>query len=80
VELAGIESENLSLNSFRHTYASVRLQILDNKAPVTIFTVAGELGHQGFGQLGSRYGHLLKRPKRSEVVEYKDENGQGDEV
>lgn len=38
--------------------------------PVSLFTVARELGHEGIGQIAATYGHLQENPHRSLVVEY----------
>lgn len=78
--LGEVDPTNVNFHSFRHTYATVRLQTLDHGAPVTMFTVARELGHQGVGELEKRYGHILKRPTRSEGVEYVDRKGQQEEA
>ncbi len=49
----------------------MRLQTTDNGAPVSLWTVKEELGHRSVGQIEQTYGHLLKRPDRSEVIEYR---------
>jgi integrase len=61
-----------SLTMFRHTYATVRLQTTDGGKPVSVWTVARELGHKTIGRIEDTYGHLstFLRP-RWEVVEYR---------
>jgi integrase len=56
---------------FRHTYCAARLQTLDNGAPVSVFTVANELGHGGTALVNRVYGHLGLKRHRSAVVEYR---------
>ena len=43
---------------FRHTYTAARLQTLDQGAPVSVYTVAKELGHGGETMVRRVYGHL----------------------
>jgi integrase len=43
---------------FRHTYCAARLQTLDQGAPVSVYTVAKELGHGGETMVRRVYGHL----------------------
>jgi hypothetical protein len=56
---------------FRHTYCAARLQTLDAGAPVSIYTVARELGHQSDEMVKRIYAHLGATRHRSEVVEYR---------
>ncbi len=49
---------------FRHTYTATRLQTTDNGAPVSIFTVARELGHRGIDRIEDTYGHLQRKRER----------------
>ena len=58
---------------FRHTYCAARLQTLDSGAPVSLFTVARELGHGGDSLVRRVYGHLGEIRHRSPVVEYRIE-------
>jgi len=62
--------KNVTPHTFRHTYTSVRVQTLDHGAPVSVFTVACELGHRDTGLIERVYGHLTKVPNRAETVEY----------
>ena len=55
---------------FRHTYCAARLQALDAGAPVSIYTVARELGHQSDEMVKRIYAHLGATRHRSDVVEY----------
>ena len=61
---------------FRHTYCAARLQILDHRAPVSVYTVGRELGHGGESLVKRVYGHLGQVRHRSEVVEYRVEQHQ----
>ncbi|HEX9581616.1 MAG TPA: tyrosine-type recombinase/integrase [Gemmatimonadales bacterium] len=56
---------------FRHTYTALRLQTLDSGAPVSLWTVARELGHGGVGMIEQTYGHLLEVRHRLAAVEYR---------
>ena len=56
---------------FRHTYCAARLQTLDAGAPVSIYTVARELGHQADEMVKRIYAHLGATRHRSHVVEYR---------
>ena len=52
----------------RHTYCAARLQTLDQGAPVSVFTVANELGHGGDALVRRVYGHLSHVRHLSETV------------
>lgn len=69
LEAAKIE-KRVTFTTLRHTYASTRIQTLDNGAPVSLYTVAREMGHQGVNQIEKTYGHLQSTRHRSPVVEY----------
>lgn len=69
LEEAKIE-KRVTFTTLRHTYASTRIQTLDNGAPVSLYTVAREMGHQGVNQIEKTYGHLQSTRHRSPVVEY----------
>jgi integrase len=56
---------------FRHTYTAMRLQTLDNGAPVALWTVVRELGHGSVTMIEQTYGHLLEVRHRLPVVEYR---------
>jgi integrase len=56
---------------FRHTYCAARLQRLDQGAPVSVYTVAKELGHGGDSMVKRVYGHLGQVRHRSKIVEYR---------
>jgi integrase len=64
-------SKEVSWNTLRHTYASLRLQTLDNGAAISPFKVAHELGHKGLTMIFEHYGHVIESPQRLEVIEYK---------
>ena len=56
---------------FRHTYITARLQTLDHGRPVSVWTVAREVGHAGTSMIERVYGHLGERRHRAAVVEYR---------
>lgn len=58
---------------FPHTYCAARLRTLDAGAPVSVYTVAKELGHGGDALVKRVYGHLGQQRHRAEVVEYRVE-------
>lgn len=58
---------------FRHTYCATRLQTIDRGAPVSVYTVARELGHGRRALVNQIYGHLGNVRHRSETVEYRIE-------
>ncbi len=45
---------------------------MDRGAPLSVFTVACELGHRDTGLIEGVYGHLMKVPNRTETVEYRE--------
>ena len=44
---AGWQPGEIRSKMFRHTYCAARLQTLDAGAPVSVYTVAREMGHGG---------------------------------
>lgn len=56
---------------FRHTYISARLQTLDRGAPVSTWTVAGEVGHSSTAMIERTYGHHGELRHRAKAVEYR---------
>jgi integrase len=71
-ERAGFNRGDVRPYCFRHTYCAARLQTLDGGAPVSPYTVASELGHDGLALVNRVYGHLGRMRHRSEVVEYRE--------
>ena len=69
----GHRPRDLNLYAFRHTYTAARLQTVDGGAPVSVFTVARELGHGGEAMVRNVYGHLGQVRHRAEMVEYRIE-------
>lgn len=55
---------------FRHTCTATRLQRTVNGAPVSIFTMARELGHRGIDRIEDTSGHLQRKRERLEEVRY----------
>jgi integrase len=52
----------------RHTYTAARLQTLDRGQPISMYTVARELGHTDTRMIRSIYGHLGQFRSRGEEV------------
>jgi integrase len=70
---AGLEAGSIRTKAFRHTYCAARLQTLDRGAPVSLYTVAREMGHGSDDMVKRIYAHLGHVRHRSEVVEYRIE-------
>jgi integrase len=70
---AGWKEEDIRSKMFRHTYCATRLQTLDGGAPVSLYTVAREMGHGGESMVRRVYGHLGQVRHRAENVEYRVE-------
>jgi integrase len=70
---AGWQPGEIRSKMFRHTYTAARLQTLDEGAPVSVYTVAKELGHGGEAMVRRVYGHLGQMRHRASVVEYRVE-------
>jgi hypothetical protein len=58
---------------FRQTYCAARLQILDQGRPVSVYTVAQELGHES-GEGRRVYARLGKVRHRAEAPEFRTEH------
>jgi integrase len=70
---AGWKVGEIRTKMLRHTYCAARLQTLDRGAPVSIYTVARELGHTSTAMVQRVYAHLGSVRHRSAVVEYRIE-------
>ena len=68
---AGWKAGVLTTRVFRHTWTAARLQTLDRGAPVSLYTVARELGHGSEEMVRRVYAHLGNVRHRSEVVEFR---------
>ena len=55
---------------FRHSYCTARLQTLDRGQPVSLWTVAREMGHSSTSLVERTYGHLGTVRERTEVVQF----------
>jgi integrase len=55
----------------RHTYCAARLQTLDRGEPISVWTVADEMGHEDIKMIKKVYGHLGKIRHRGTEVEYR---------
>jgi integrase len=69
----GWKAGDLRSRALRHTYCASRLQTLDGGAPVSLFTVAREMGHGGDSLVRRIYGHLGDVRHRADAVEYRVE-------
>ena len=58
---------------FRQTYCAARLQTLDHGRPVSLYTVAQELGHESEEMVRRVYGRLGKSRHRAEAPEFRPE-------
>ena len=61
----------------RHTWCAARLQTLDKGAPVSIYTVAEEMGHKDTEMIKRIYGHLGEVRHRGEEVGFPFEPSPG---
>jgi hypothetical protein len=66
-----MEAGGIRTRLFRQTYCAGRLQTLAAGAPVSIYTVARELGHQSDEMVKRIHAHLGATRHRSGVVEYR---------
>lgn len=66
-----LKLEGCEWHLFRHTWTSLRLQTLDHGEPVSVFTVARELGHTNLKQIEETYGHVLDTRHREPEVVYR---------
>ena len=72
-ERVGFQEGEIRTKMLRHTYCSTRSQTLERGAPVSINTVAYEMGHEGKDTTERIYLHFQSIPHRSEFVEYRVE-------
>ena len=72
-ERAGWKEGEIRAKAFRHTCCAARLQTLDSGAPISVYTVAKELGHGGDSRVRRVYGRLGAIRHRSEHVEFRVE-------
>jgi integrase len=61
----------LRTKMLRHTYCAARLQTLDHGRPISIYTVAQEMGHGDLKLIKKIYGHLGTVRHRGEAVEFR---------
>lgn len=66
----GWENKRVRLKVFRVTYASARIQTLDNGAPVSDWTVQQEMGHGSMRMLQEVYVRVGSIRQRRDRVEY----------
>lgn len=65
------EVGDIRTKAFRHTYITTRLQTLDRGQPVSLWTVAREVGHRSTEMIERVYGHLGELRHRARAVEYR---------
>jgi integrase len=70
---AGWTAGEIRSKMFRHTYCAARLQTLDQGAPVSIYTVAREMGHGSMAMVERVYSHLGTIRHRAAAVEFRVE-------
>jgi hypothetical protein len=70
-ERAGRARGEIRTRLFRHTYCAARLQTLDAGAPVSIYTVAREFGHQSDEMVRRVCAPLGSTRHRADEVEYR---------
>ena len=84
---AGFEAGSLRATAFRHSYATTRLYTAEHGAPVSLWTVRGEMGHRSTSMIENVYGHTIDQRTRAwneqkltlpEVVEFRIEDHRED--
>ena len=79
---AGFKAGALRATAFRHSYGTARLYTAEHGAPVSLWTVRGEMGHRSTGMIEKVYGHTITQRTRvwsdqkealPEVVEFRIE-------
>jgi integrase len=65
------EEGEIRTKVFRHSYTSARVQTLDHGQPVSLWTVARELGHSSTSMIERVYAHLAGSRHRAEQVEFR---------
>lgn len=70
-----LRGKRITPRCWRTTYASMRLQTIDRGEPVSLWTVAQELGHSSVSMLRERYGRYLDTRHRLPYVEYRLPDG-----
>ena len=80
---AGLDTGALRATAFRHSYATARLYTGEHGAPVSLWTVRGEMGHKSTSMIEDVYGHTITQRTRvwrnqkealPEVVEFRIED------
>ncbi|MFN2388034.1 MAG: tyrosine-type recombinase/integrase [Actinomycetota bacterium] len=69
----GWKAATVRPHDLRHTWVAARLQTLDNGAPVSLYTVRTEAGHESDDLIKRIYGHLGDVRHRSEQLEFRVE-------
>ena len=66
---AGFAKGQIRPHMLRHTYTAARIQTCDRGRPVSLYTVARELGHHSIEMISDRYGHLHDRAEEGGMEE-----------
>ena len=74
---AGFERGTLHATAFKHSYITARLYTSEHGAPVSLWTVRGEVGHSSTQMIETVYGHEIKRRDRAFR---EDQHGPAEEV
>ena len=65
-------AKRITPHGFRHTFTAARIQMIDNGHPVSLYTVARELGHGNTKLVEQTYGHVPEERHRSSVLTYRE--------
>ena len=65
-------AKRITPHGFRHTFTAARIQMIDNGQPVSLYTVARELGHGNTKLVEQTYGHVPEERHRSSVLTYRE--------
>jgi len=76
--LCGYPKDTIRSLLARHTYCTVRLQTVDNEAPIAQSTVSKEMGHGSEAMVKRIYGHVPHDRPRLKYVEYRLETLRND--
>ena len=66
----GWADRSIRARMFRPSYATARLMTLEHGAPVSLWTVSGELGHGSLAMLEQRYGRIDRSAIHADVVRF----------
>ena len=61
---AGLTGATLRATALRHSYVTARLYTAEHGAPVSLWTVRGEMGHRSTAMIEKVYGHTITQRTR----------------